>query len=54
MWYECEEYEYIVTKVGYMNMVAVYHIKIKQYSYVFEIFNQILYIYNSRPIDCTN
>ena len=51
---ECKEYECVMVRVGYLNALAIYHIKIRQYSHSLELFDQILEIYNEKIIDNTN
>ena len=49
-----KDYSVIITKVNYLNTLASYAIKTKQYSFAIDIFNEILEIYNSKIIDSVN
>jgi len=35
-------------------MLAIYHIKIKQYTYALEAFAHLFELYNQKVVDCTN
>ena len=53
-WSGCGEYLLVLVKVGYLNMLAIYHLKIKQYSYSLDVFGLIFDLYLQKPVDCTN
>jgi hypothetical protein len=50
----CTEYAFVLSKVTYLNVLAIYSLKVGQYSYALEVYGHILDIFNLRLIDNTN
>jgi hypothetical protein len=44
----------MLSKVNYLSTLAVYSLKTHQYSFAHQSYSEILEIYNSKTIDCTN
>lgn len=51
---DCKEYAFVVVKVVYLNALALYSVKIGQYSYALEVYGYIIDIFNQGIIDSTN
>lgn len=50
----CTDYGFVLSKVTYLNALALYSVKVGQYSYSLEVYDQILDIYNQKLIDNTS
>jgi hypothetical protein len=44
----------VVVKVGYLSTLALYHLRVRQYSYALEVFAFIFELYRHRSVDYSN
>ncbi len=51
---QCHDYAFVVSKVNYLNALALYALKTHQYSHALDTFADILELYNQHVIDNAN